>query len=362
MITDRVTVMDTAMPSGGKWDMRAGVTATGHTGTRVRATGVTASGGTAMGGHSHGAHGHGAHGHGARGHHHVPANAGGAFAIAAAVNMGFVIAEITVGLLANSVALVADALHNLSDVLSLLLGWGAIWLSRRPPTARRTYGWGRSSILASLISAVVLLISVGAIGMEAIERFQNPRPVETDLVMAVAALGILINGGSALLFLRGREGDLNIRAQFLHLSADAAVSLGVVVSALLISLTGLAWIDPLTSLIVVAVIVVSTWGLLRESADLAMDAVPVRVREAEVHDFLTALQGVIEVHDLHIWGLSTTETALTAHLVVTDDGGDHRPHALATELRDRFGIGHVTLQVERAGDAELCWLRPGDVI
>ncbi len=276
--------------------------------------------------------------------------------------MLFVVAEVAAGIIAGSVALIADALHNLSDVASLLMGWGAVWLSRRPPTARRTYGWGRSSILASLTSAVILLISVGAIGLEAVERLLSPRPVDTGPVMLVAALGILINGGSALLFLRGREADLNTRAQFLHLAGDAAVSLGVVLSALLIRLTGFAWIDPLTSLIVVGVIVISTWGLLRESADLAMDAVPERVRQGAVHDYLTGLPGVLEVHDLHIWGLSTTETALTAHLVMADGAGEHRPHALATALRDRFGIGHVTLQVERAGDAELCWLRPQDVV
>jgi len=310
-------------------------------------------------GHDHG-HGH-AHRHGV-GHHHGPATPDRAFAIAAAVNMLFVLAEVVAGLMANSVALIADAVHNLSDVASLLLGWGAVWLSRRPPTARRTYGWGRSSILASLISAVILLISVGAIGLEGVERLAVPRPVDTGPVMTVAALGIVINAGSALLFLRGRKGDLNVRAQFLHLMADAAVSAGVVVSALLISLTGLHWIDPLTSLAVVAVIIVSTWGLLRESADLAMDAVPERVRETAVHDYLIGLPGVIEVHDLHIWGLSTTETALTAHLVMADDAGEHRPHALAGALREHFGIGHVTLQVERAGDAELCWLRPKDVV
>lgn len=285
-----------------------------------------------------------------------------AFAIAAGVNLTFVIAEVIAGLLANSVALIADAIHNLGDVASLLLGWGAVWLSRRPPTARRTYGWGRSSILASLTNAVILLIGVGAIGLEAVERLFAPQPVETGMVMAVAALGILVNGGTALLFMRGREGDLNIRAQFLHLGADAAVSLGVVVSAFIIGLTGLAWIDPLTSLIVMAVIVMGTWGLLRESVDLAMDAVPQQVRETEVHDWLVALPGVIEVHDLHIWGLSTTETALTAHLVLMEGQGEHRPHVLAAELKNRFGIGHVTLQVERAGDAELCWLRPADVI
>lgn len=292
----------------------------------------------------------------------MPEQVDRAFAIAAGVNLTFVIAEVIAGLLANSVALIADAIHNLGDVASLLLGWGAVWLSRRPPTARRTYGWGRSSILASLTNAVILLIGVGAIGLEAVERLFAPQPVETGMVMAVAALGILVNGGTALLFMRGREGDLNIRAQFLHLGADAAVSLGVVVSAFIIGLTGLAWIDPLTSLIVMAVIVMGTWGLLRESVDLAMDAVPQQVRETEVHDWLVALPGVIEVHDLHIWGLSTTETALTAHLVLTEGQGEHRPHVLAAELKNRFGIGHVTLQVERAGDAELCWLRPADVI
>ena len=292
----------------------------------------------------------------------MPEQVDRAFAIAAGVNLTFVIAEVIAGLLANSVALIADAVHNLSDVASLLLGWGAVWLSRRPPTARRTYGWGRSSILASLTNAVILLIGVGAIGLEAVERLFAPQPVETGMVMAVAALGILVNGGTALLFMRGREGDLNIRAQFLHLGADAAVSLGVVVSAFIIGLTGLAWIDPLTSLIVMAVIVMGTWGLLRESVDLAMDAVPQQVRETEVHDWLVALPGVIEVHDLHIWGLSTTETALTAHLVLMEGQGEHRPHVLAAELKNRFGIGHVTLQVERAGDAELCWLRPADVI
>jgi cobalt-zinc-cadmium efflux system protein len=309
--------------------------------------------------HAHnGSHGHGHH----HGHHHGPARYDRAFAIAAAVNLGFVVAEIIAGLLANSMALIADALHNLSDVASLLLGWGAVWLSRRPPTDRRTYGWGRSSILAALTNAVILLISVGAIGLEAMGRFFSPQPVETGIVMLVAGIGILVNGGTALLFLRGRDGDLNIRAQFLHLAADAGVSLAVVLAALAIGLTGLFWIDPVMSLIVAAVIVASTWGLLRESVDLAMDAVPQRVRETEVRDWLAALPGVTEVHDLHIWGLSTTDTALTAHLVLADGHDGHRPHVLAEALRDRFGIGHVTLQLERLDDAELCRLRPREVI
>jgi cobalt-zinc-cadmium efflux system protein len=272
-----------------------------------------------------------------------------------------VIAEFVVGALVNSVALIADALHNLGDVASLLLGWSAAWLARRPPSLRRSYGWGRGSILASLISGAILLIGVGAIGVEAIERLFDPRPVHAPPVILLAALGIVVNGGSALLFLRGRHGDLNRRAQFLHLGADA-VSAGVVLAAALIWATGAAWIDPLASLIVAAVIVGASWGLLRDSVDLAMDAVPAGVPVEAVEAFLRERPGVAEVHDLHIWGLSTTETALTAHLVLLEAAEAPRPHRLAAELRDRFGIGHVTLQVERAGEAELCWLRPGDVV
>ena len=280
------------------------------------------------------------------------------------------IAEAWFGYASDSVALIADAIHNLGDVLGLLLGWAAVWLHRRPPSARRTYGWGRFSILAALGNSAILLVSVGAIGIEALHRLHSPPTVASGTVMAVAGLGILINGGSALLFLRGRENDLNIRAQYLHLAADAAVSAGVVLAALAMRLTGWGWIDPVTSLIIAAVIAHGTWSALAEAADLAMDAVPPGVRREAVLDWLRAQPGVTEVHDLHIWALSTTETALTAHLVRGDAGEDApshvsspmRPHDLAAELRRRFGIGHATLQVETGAEAALCRLRPEDVV
>ena len=285
-----------------------------------------------------------------------------AFAIGAALNIGFVVAELGFGLAANSMALLADAAHNFGDVLGLLLAWGAAWLIRRPPTPRRTYGWGRSSILAALANATILLIGVGAIGVEAARRLLAPEPVNEITVVLVAAAGIVVNGATALLFLRGRAADLNIRAQFSHMAADAGVSAGVVVAGLLIGLTGWLWLDPLTSLAIGVLIVLTTWGLLREAVDLAMDAVPGGVAHDDVEDYLAALPGVVEVHDLHIWGLSTTETALTAHLVYTGESNDRRLHELTHELRDRFGIGHATLQIESSDEAELCRLRPRHVV
>jgi cobalt-zinc-cadmium efflux system protein len=308
--------------------------------------------------HKHGGHGHGHHGH----RHHGPGEHDLAFAIGAGINLAFALGEIAFGFAANSVALIADAVHNLGDVLGLLLGWLALWLHRRPPTLTRTYGWGRFSILAALANAAVLLVSVGAIGIEALHRMQAPAPVASGTVMIVAAIGILVNGGSALLFLRGRHEDLNIRSQYLHLAADAAVSLGVVVAALGMRLTGWGWLDPVTSLVITVVIAHSTWSALREASDLVMDAVPAGISRAAVQDWLRGLPGVTEVHDLHIWALSTTETALTAHLVYDGAVGDQRPHDLATELRRRFGIGHATVQIESDSDAELCRLRPNDVV
>jgi cobalt-zinc-cadmium efflux system protein len=285
-----------------------------------------------------------------------------AFAIGTLLNTGFVAVEIAFGLLANSMALLADATHNLGDVLGLLLGWGAAWLARRPPTRRRTYGWGRSSILAALLNATILLIGVGAIGVEAVQRLLSPAPVRESTVILVAAAGIVVNGATALLFLRGRGHDINLRAQFLHMATDAAVSAAVVLAGLLILLTGLVWLDPLASLAIGIVIVVTTWGLLRESMDLAMDAVPDSVAHDAVHDYLASVPGVLEVHDLHIWGLSTTQTALTAHLVCADPSAERKLHDVTTELRDRYGIGHATLQIETDADAELCRLRSHDVV
>lgn len=314
--------------------------------------------------HGHDGQSLGGHGHGSGHHHHhaPPTGHDRAFAIGAALNTAFVVAEFGFGFAANSVALVADAVHNLGDVLSLLLAWGAAWLTRRPPTSRRTYGWGRSSILASLINAAILLVSVGAIGVEGIDRLLAPQPVVEDMVILVALAGIAVNGGSALLFLRDRKNDLNIRAQFLHLASDAVVSLGVVVTALAIQWTGLLWLDPLASLAIAVLIAISTWGVLRESVDLAMDAVPDQIPHQDVEAWLGAQPGVTEVHDLHIWGLSTTETALTAHLVCAGQADDRRLHDLTTELRRRFRIGHATLQIESDADAAMCRLRPNDVI
>jgi cobalt-zinc-cadmium efflux system protein len=305
-----------------------------------------------------------AHDHHGHAHHHAHGEGrhDTAFALGTVLNVGFVVAEIGFGLAASSMALLADAAHNLGDVLGLLLGWGAAWLTRLPPTRRRTYGWGRSSILAVLLNATILLISVGAIGVEAVRRFIDPQPVVEATVMLVAAVGIAVNGATALMFMRGRGEDLNIRVQFVHMAADAFVSAGVVAAGLLIWLTGWQWLDPLASLGIAAVIVFGTWGMLRESVDLAMDAVPGGVARDEVHDYLASVPGVLEVHDLHIWGLSTTETALTAHLVCIDEPGDRRLHELTAALRDRFGIGHATLQIETDADAEMCRLRPHDVV
>lgn len=300
-------------------------------------------------------------------HDHPHANAQGhgkdrAFLIGTMLNLAFVAAGVIFGLAANSMALLADAVHNFGDVLGLLLGWGAAWLTRLPPTQRRTYGWGRSSIFAVVLNASILLIGVGAIGVEAVHRLTDPQPVAEMIVVLVAAAGIVVNGVTALMFMRGRGRDLNIRAQFVHMAGDAAVSAGVVVAGLLIGVTGWQWLDPLASMAIAVVIVVGTWDLLRESTDLAMDAVPSGVAQGEVQAYLSSVPGVLEVHDLHIWGLSTTDIALTAHLVYADPYTDHRLHDVTAVLRKRFGIGHATLQVETNEDAELCRLRPHDVV
>ena len=286
-----------------------------------------------------------------------------AFAIGVGLNSAFVVAEVVFGLAAASVALVADAVHNLGDVLGLLLAWGAAWLGQRPPSAARTYGWGRSSILAALANAALLLIGVGAIAVEAVRRLLHPEPVGEWTVIAVALIGIAVNGGTALLFMRGREGDLNLRASFLHMAADAAVSAGVVVAAVLIMLTGWTVLDPIASLGIAAVITVGTWGLLRESVNLAMDGVPDGVARDAVHGYLAAQDGVREVHDLHIWALSTTDVALTAHLVCDAPDADRRLLArVCAELRQRFAIGHTTIQIETPAQAEACRLRPDHVV
>ena len=287
--------------------------------------------------------------------HHHSGEHNRAFAIGVALNLGFVGIEAAFGVVAGSLALLADAGHNLGDVLGLLLAWGATYLARLRPTMRRTYGWRSSSILAALLNAVILLIAVGGIATEAIRRFEEPGPVSSGTVIVVAAVGIAINAATALLFMRGRRRDLNIRGAFLHMVADAGVSAGVVVAGLGIFLTGWAWLDPLVSLMIAAVILFGTWGLLRDSVNLALHAVPEDIDPKRVRSYLCSLPGVMAVHDLHIWAMSTTETALTAHLVKPEPANDDTLISQATNaLYERFGIEHATLQWERQNPSGPC--------
>jgi cobalt-zinc-cadmium efflux system protein len=293
---------------------------------------------------------------------HEPADYGRAFAIGVALNLGFVAVEGGYGIVANSVALIADAGHNLSDVLGLAVAWAAVHMGRRPPSDRFTYGLKGSSILAALLNALLLLVACGAIAWEAILRFSAPEPVAGGTVMAVAAIGIVVNGATAWLFARGRKGDINVRGAFLHMAADAGVSAAVVIAGLLIARTGLQWIDPVTSLLVVAVILWSTWDLLKDSVRLALAGVPEGVELAEVRASLAALPGVAGVHDLHVWPMGTSEIALTAHLVMPDGHpGDRFLSLAADDLHRRFGIGHATLQIE-LDMAGRCLLEPGDTV
>jgi cobalt-zinc-cadmium efflux system protein len=302
--------------------------------------------------HDHGAHGHShAHAHGPGGHSHAPKDFGRAFAIGVGLNFAFVLAEAAVGLWSGSLALLADAGHNLSDVLSLLLAWGATILAKSAPTSRRTYGLRKATILASLANAVLLLVAVGVIISEAIHRFSEPAPIATWPVMIVAAIGVVINTATAMMFMKGHD-DLNIRGAFLHMAADAGVSLAVVVGAGLIALTGLLWIDPALSVLIAVVIVIGTWALLRESVDLALDAAPRGLDVQAVRAWLLAQPGVTEVHDLHVWAMSTTETAMTAHVTRPDNAdGDAFLHAACEGLASKFRIGHATLQVETGHSA-----------
>jgi len=305
-------------------------------------------------GHAHGAHGH---------HHPAPADMGRAFAIGVALNGAFVLAEVAAGVWSSSLALLADAGHNLSDVLALLLAWGAAVLARRAPAGRRTYGHRKATILASLANAVMLLVAVGVIVAEAVRRFSQPAEIATGVVMLTAGVGVVLNTATALLFFRGRGEDLNVRGAFLHMAADAAVSLGVMIGAGVIAFTGLEWIDPALSLAIAAVIVLGTWGLLRESIDLAMDVAPRGIDVGEVRDWLQARPGVDEVHDLHIWAMSTTETALTAHLIrpANEADADSFLHETCEALHRRFNIGHATLQVETDGSL-VCRLAGAEVV
>jgi cation diffusion facilitator family transporter len=309
--------------------------------------------------HQHHHHDH-SHAHGHAGHSHAPDSFGFAFAIGVVLNAGFVAAEVIFGYAANSLALISDAVHNFSDVIALLLAWAAVWLARKRPTQQHTYGYRRASILAALINAGLLLIAVGGIAVEAINRIREPADVAGWTVVLVATLGIVVNGGTALLFMRGRHGDLNIRGAYLHMAADAGVSLGVVVAAFAIMLTGWQWVDPAISLCIAAVVLASGWGLARDSVNLALDGVPKGIELADVKDYLGQLQGVTEVHDLHIWAMSTNETALTAHLVRPGGYEDSFLHGVCEELSHRFKIHHATLQIEAGSD--VCKLAPAELV
>lgn len=296
-------------------------------------------------------HGHGHH------HHADPSTHGRAFIVAIALNSVFVAVEFGCGLAANSTALMADAGHNLSDVLGLVLAWAAVLVGRKSPSERFTYGLRSTSILAALANAMLLILAYGAIGWEAVQRFAQPPAVAGVTVMVVASIGIVVNGLSAWMFMKGGANDLNIRGAYLHMAADAAVSLGVVVASLVMLFTGWYWLDPLVSLVIVMVILIGTWGLLRESLHLALNAVPPHIDMSAVADYLKSTPGVTDIHDLHIWGMSTTESALTVHLVMP---GGH-PEDIAIDgitqaLNERFSAHHSTLQIEQGTTHHACGL------
>ena len=292
-------------------------------------------------------------------HSHGPApkegiKYGNAFAIGIILNITFIVVEVIYGLAANSSALLADAGHNASDVLSLFFAWGAAWIALKKPSGKYTYGLRRTTILVSLLNAIMLLIAVVFITIEAVEKISNPEEIAGGTVMIVAGIGVVINGITALLFMKGQKEDLNIKGAFLHMAADAGVSLGVVIAGLLIMMFNILWIDPVMSFIIVAVIIYGTWGLLVDSLNLALDAVPKDIDVEKVEKYLDSVNGVEEVHDLHIWAMSTTQVALTAHLVVPDGHSDNFIMNIREELDKKFGIGHTTLQIEKSSNECNC--------
>ena len=288
-------------------------------------------------------------------HSHQHNNFNKAFIIGIMLNVIYILVELFYGLMINSMALLADAGHNFSDVLGLLLAWGASYLAKTATTEKRTYGFRKSTILAALFNAILLMIAVGAITIEAIRKVISPEPVQGLIMMIVAGIGVVINGITAFLFMKGRKEDLNIKGAFLHMAADAGVSLGVVLAGFIIYSIGWLWVDPAISLVIVLVITIGTWGLLKDSFHLSIDAVPNGINLKEVGSYLKSIDGVIEVHDLHIWAMSTTETALTAHLVIpgqTKD--DYFLKKICGELHSRFGIEHSTIQIEKSAQSANC--------
>lgn len=292
-------------------------------------------------------HGHAHAHHHDHAHHHSPVS-GKRYSIAIALNLGFVAVEAVAGLLANSTALLSDATHNLSDVFGLALAAGASWLSNRQTSERHTYGYAKATVLAALANAIVLIIACNGILWEAIPRFFRLEAVQPTMIMAVAALGVIVNGATAMLFLAGRKEDVNVRGAYLHMLADAGVSAAVIIAGAAIWATSWTWIDPAISIAVVALILWATWGLLRESLNLALDAAPEHIDVAAVRQFLAQQPGVVAVHDLHVWAMGASKPALTAHLVRPDGGGDAFLAELSAEIAHRFGISHVTIQIERA--------------
>ncbi len=281
-------------------------------------------------------------------HHKHEIDYNSVFAFGIILNVGFILVEVVFGLLAGSLALLADAGHNLSDVIGLILAWGGIYLATLKRTEKRTYGWKKASILAALVNSVILFIAIGGIGLEAIKRFVSPEPVGGVTIIIVAAVGVVINSITALLFIKGRKHDINIRGAFLHMAADTGVSLGVVLAGVGIYFTGWYLLDPLVSFIIAAVILFGTLGLFRDSFNMTMDAVPVGIDVGEIKEYLSGLPGIVDVHDLHIWAMSSTEVALTAHLIKPDHTNDDELIKEASErLHDKFGIGHITIQWER---------------
>ena len=288
-------------------------------------------------------------------HHHPAPDYNRAFAVGVALNIIYVVVEITYGLIADSLALITDAGHNLSDILALLLAWGASYLASKQPSLRRTYGYSRATILASMFSGLLLLGAVAVICWEAVQRFFEPATPAGPTIMVVAGIGVIINGVTAWLFVSGKDDDLNIRGAYLHMAADALVSLGVVVSGFFIWKFGLNWLDPLSSLLIAAVIFWSTWGLLRDSMNLAIDGVPRHLDPTQIRAWLLQQPGVEGLHDLHIWPISTTDTAITAHLVMpVPPADDEFLHTLAEQMQHRFEISHATFQVERGDDKLIC--------